>query len=205
MIEEKKDAVIVGEQPLDSNMIDLNTLVDDEERKEWHLPFMRYAGSGTHLKARLKRGVKPLNMVDEIALNHDLAYSTIAQDLIQGKITLAEARSSIHEADKRMIAQLREINGYVYGRLSACAVIGCKVVIDKIRSRLGWKNPIYPNLTRLLRVANERRLNIGAEIDADKKLDMQIKIVNNMVQENSNVPSIVPKPKAKRKRKCFLF
>ena len=42
---------------------------------EFHIPSYRYAGPGTHLQKRLKRGDKGINRLDEIAKKHDIAYS----------------------------------------------------------------------------------------------------------------------------------
>ena len=41
---------------------------------EFHIPTYRYAGPGTHLAKRLKRGDKPKNRLDRFALHHDIAY-----------------------------------------------------------------------------------------------------------------------------------
>ena len=42
---------------------------------EFHLPGYNYAGPGTKLAKRLKRGDKGINRLDRIALDHDIAYS----------------------------------------------------------------------------------------------------------------------------------
>ncbi|CAH3176464.1 unnamed protein product [Porites lobata] len=42
---------------------------------EFHLPGYNYAGPGTKLAKRLKRGDKGINRLDDIALHHDIAYS----------------------------------------------------------------------------------------------------------------------------------
>ena len=42
---------------------------------EFHIPTYSYAGPGTHLPKRLKRGNKPKNRLDLIAQKHDIAYS----------------------------------------------------------------------------------------------------------------------------------
>ena len=42
---------------------------------EFHIPSYRYAGPGTHLQKRLKRGDKGSNHLDEIAKKHDIPYS----------------------------------------------------------------------------------------------------------------------------------
>ena len=43
---------------------------------EFHIPGgYNYAGPGTKLAKRLKRGDKPKNRLDRIAMDHDIAYS----------------------------------------------------------------------------------------------------------------------------------
>ena len=42
---------------------------------EFHIPTYSYAGPGTHLPKRLKRGNKPKNRLDLIAQKHDIVYS----------------------------------------------------------------------------------------------------------------------------------
>ena len=42
---------------------------------EFHIPTYSYAGPGTRLPKRLKRGNKPKNRLDLIAQKHDIAYS----------------------------------------------------------------------------------------------------------------------------------
>ena len=38
---------------------------------EFHIPTYNYAGPGTRLEKRLKRGDKPINRLDRIAMHHD--------------------------------------------------------------------------------------------------------------------------------------
>ena len=42
---------------------------------EFHIPLYRFAGPGTKLAKRLKRGDKPKNRLDRIAMHHEIAYS----------------------------------------------------------------------------------------------------------------------------------
>ena len=42
---------------------------------EFHLPKYNFAGPGTRLEKRLKRGDKGINRFEEIAKKHDIAYS----------------------------------------------------------------------------------------------------------------------------------
>lgn len=64
---------------------------------EAHIPGYSYCGPGTKLKERLKRGDKPVNRVDEICKNHDIAYSK------------SQSSSDIHNADVEMIKELDNI------------------------------------------------------------------------------------------------
>ena len=41
---------------------------------EFHIPSYRFAGPGTKLAKRLKRGDKSKNRLDRIAMDHDIAY-----------------------------------------------------------------------------------------------------------------------------------
>ena len=45
------------------------------ETGEYHVPFHNYLGPGTKYAARQKRGDKPTNRFDEIAMEHDGAYN----------------------------------------------------------------------------------------------------------------------------------
>ena len=47
---------------------------------EFHLPGMNFAGLGTHLEKRLKRGDRGMNRLDEIVKIHDIDYGK-AKDL----------------------------------------------------------------------------------------------------------------------------
>ena len=69
---------------------------------EFHLPGYNFAGPGTKLAKRMKRGDKGINRLDDIALNHDIAYSKAknkwkaddvmikAIDRLPGKKTMTE-------------------------------------------------------------------------------------------------------------------
>ena len=48
---------------------------DFQKGIEFHLPGYNFAGPGTKLAKRLKRGDKGINRLDDIALHHDIAYS----------------------------------------------------------------------------------------------------------------------------------
>jgi len=64
---------------------------------EIHLPGHNFTGPGTKLKERLERGDVPINRVDEISKNHDIAYSK------------SKDKKSRHIADREMLKQLDEI------------------------------------------------------------------------------------------------
>lgn len=53
----------------------LNWMID-KLPVELHLPGYNYCGPGTKLKKRLKRGDKPINDLDSLCLQHDLAYES---------------------------------------------------------------------------------------------------------------------------------
>lgn len=64
---------------------------------EVHIPGYSFCGPGTKLKERLERGDKPVNRVDDICKNHDIAYSK-SKDSVD-----------IHNADREMIKALDDI------------------------------------------------------------------------------------------------
>ena len=54
--------------------LDIQKLIE-KSGKEFHWPGMNFAGPGTHLEKRLKRGDRGVNRLDEIARIHDIDYS----------------------------------------------------------------------------------------------------------------------------------
>ncbi|MBP1527606.1 MAG: hypothetical protein H9Q66_06795, partial [Spiroplasma ixodetis] len=52
----------------------VNSLIDNLPF-ELHLPGYQYNGPGTNLDLKLSQGVKPINKLDEAAINHDIAYA----------------------------------------------------------------------------------------------------------------------------------
>ncbi|MBP1527570.1 MAG: hypothetical protein H9Q66_06600 [Spiroplasma ixodetis] len=52
----------------------VNSLIDNLPF-ELHLPGYQYNGPGTNLDLKLSQGVKPINKLDEAAMNHDIAYA----------------------------------------------------------------------------------------------------------------------------------
>ena len=82
---------------------------------EFHLPGYNFAGPGTKLAKRMKRGDKGINRLDDIALNHDIAYSKTknkwkaddvmikAIDRLPGKKTMTEkVVKKIMQAKKKL-------------------------------------------------------------------------------------------------------
>ena len=65
---------------------------------EIHLPGHNFTGPGTKLQERLERGDTPINRVDEISKNHDIAYSK------------SKDKKSTHIADREMLKQLDKIS-----------------------------------------------------------------------------------------------
>ena len=54
--------------------LDIQKLIE-KTGKEFHWPGMNFAGPGTHLEKRLKRGDRGVNCLDEIARIHEIDYS----------------------------------------------------------------------------------------------------------------------------------
>lgn len=52
-----------------------------ETGNEYHIPGYNYLGPGTHIRQRLSEGVQPINSLDTIAQQHDLAYITTDHDI----------------------------------------------------------------------------------------------------------------------------
>lgn len=49
---------------------------------ELHFPGTNYMGPGTDIKGRISRGVRPTTHIDEIAMKHDLDYSTSREPIL---------------------------------------------------------------------------------------------------------------------------
>ena len=82
---------------------------------EFHIQADNYAGPGTRLEKRLKRGDKPINRLDGIVMHHDIAYSKAKNlkdkwkaddvmirsiDLLPGKKTMTETASFLKNCFK---------------------------------------------------------------------------------------------------------
>ena len=61
-----------SEASVDASWIFRNSL---KKQAEFHWPGMNFAGPGTHLEKRLKRGDRGVNCLDEIARIHEIDYS----------------------------------------------------------------------------------------------------------------------------------
>jgi hypothetical protein len=90
-----------------------------------------FAGPGTKLDTRLKRGDKPLSETDKIAMAHDLRYS------------LATSGQEISNADKIMLNKLKTVNDSAINKYPSTLGISAKYVAEKL---IGTK---YPNKARL--------------------------------------------------------
>ena len=66
---------------------------------EFHLPGYRYAGPGTKLKKRLKRGDPGINRLDRIAKQHDIDYNK------------ARSLQDKWKADTKMIKAIERLPG----------------------------------------------------------------------------------------------
>jgi len=66
-------------------------------KSKFKIEHANYSGPGTDVVNKLKRGVKGVNMVDNVAKLHDINYS------------LAQSLKDIKTADERMVKKLDEI------------------------------------------------------------------------------------------------
>ena len=97
---------------------------------ELHIPGYNYCGPGTKLEARLKRGDRGVNALDESCKQHDIAYSN-SKDL--------EAR---HKADNKLAKEaltvVKSQKATIGERLSALGVAGAMKA--KVKLGMGVKN-----------------------------------------------------------------
>lgn len=86
----------------------LNTVIDSLPFP-LHAPGTNYLGPGTPLAYNLKRGVKPVNKLDEAAMRHDIAYSK-SKDLndrhVADKILQDEAWSRFKANDSSVLEKI---------------------------------------------------------------------------------------------------
>jgi Phospholipase A2-like domain len=74
---------------------------------EIHLPGHNFTGPGTKLDERLARGDQPVNKIDALAKEHDIAYKES-----KDKPNKKELR---HKADREMIKKLNELENLTIG------------------------------------------------------------------------------------------
>jgi hypothetical protein len=86
-----------------------------------------FAGPGTHVEERLRRGDKPLTETDKISLAHDLRYS------------LATSGQQISTADRMMVNKLGTVTDHAFNKYPSKLAIGAKYHAEKL---FGTK---YPN------------------------------------------------------------
>jgi hypothetical protein len=76
------------------------------EEGEHHLPLANFAGPGTHIKKRVKRGDLGTTKSDEIARIHDITYDRLVDEHKEGRLSDEEFIKLIREADNIMIESL---------------------------------------------------------------------------------------------------
>ena len=97
---------------------------------ELHLPGHNFTGPGTKLKKRLnnnnspKKWSKPINRVDEIAMQHDICYS---------KFPDTKRR---HICDQKMIIALNKIKKPLSIREKIDRAIVKKIILTKMKMKL---------------------------------------------------------------------
>jgi hypothetical protein len=74
---------------------------------EIHLPGHNFTGPGTKLDERLARGDKPVNQIDALSKEHDIAYRDSKDKPDKKKLR--------HKADKEMIRKLNELENLTIG------------------------------------------------------------------------------------------
>lgn len=106
---------------------------------EMHAPLMtpdgvvmaNYAGPGTQIKKRLKRGDKPVSGVDALAKRHDIAYE------------LAASADDIRKADKEMLDDIERVRDESINKTVAKKGIGAKYALE------GKTGVLYPSSAEL--------------------------------------------------------
>jgi hypothetical protein len=114
-VEAKPDHVRVEAKPLENTvrveakLLGGGDLIDylGEKFGEIHLPGHNFTGPGTKLAERLERGDKPVNQVDALAKEHDIAYRDS-----KDKPNKKEMR---RKADKEMLKKLDELENLTIG------------------------------------------------------------------------------------------
>lgn len=70
--------------------------------REQHLPGMNFAGPGTDVARRLKNNVKPMDILDRAALEHDIATEP------RGPYTSKGVPEKLRAADRRLLKRTRQ-------------------------------------------------------------------------------------------------
>lgn len=73
------------------------------DSREKHLPGMNFAGPGTNVSKRLAMGVRPMDKLDQGALEHDLATEPRGPYTAQGKPHL------LRKADRKFMLLARKL------------------------------------------------------------------------------------------------
>ena len=108
--------------------LSLNGIIDSLPF-ECHFPQFQYLGPGTNLTKRLARGDKGINLLDEAALKHDLAYE-------RNENRRAADNELIDFAFKRIAAKNADPEERAAALVTACCMVS-KVTLEKFFSRIG--------------------------------------------------------------------
>ena len=106
----------------------LNSIIDSLPF-ECHFPRFQYLGPGTDLKKRLAKGDKGINLLDEAALKHDLAYA-------RNENRRAADDELIDFAFKRIAAKNADPEERAAALVTACCMVS-KVTLEKFFCRIG--------------------------------------------------------------------
>ena len=152
---------------------------------ELHLPGYNYCGPGTKLEARLARGDRGVNQLDEYCKEHDIAYSR------------SKNLSDRHKADNilmNMAKNRRNASDATFGEKLAANLVQ-KVMKAKIKTGASLKKKkfktVLSHTKKKLREAKPKNQNtaISFAYNAAKRI---IKSSGNKVK----VPRIIPMPKS---------
>lgn len=89
-----------------------------------------WLGPGTDIAYNQAHGIKPVDWIDEAAMQHDLAYQRIANDLEHSRISYAEAQRRIAEADVVLNRTLQQNNWFSVPASIASAGMSSKILYD---------------------------------------------------------------------------
>lgn len=94
-----------------------------------------YLGPGTPLSRNIMNGIKPVNKLDEEAMQHDLSYLAIGAQKSQG-MTDAEASDAIKKSDEHFVKRVKELLnlGAIPKSEEATAEKAIEVMEAKLRS-----------------------------------------------------------------------